>query len=52
MPYPSRLSNDLIRALEHADGNCQTDLFCRLKVNDKLELRCLLDWEIGRLRSL
>src|SRR5438309_5982077 len=41
-------SYDPIRPLEHADWNRQTDLFCRLKVNDKFKLRCLLHRQISR----
>ena len=38
----------LIRPLEHAAWNCQTDLFCRLEVNDEFKLRCLLHRQISR----
>src|SRR5215510_3136561 len=42
------LFNHLIRPLEHADWNCQTDLFCRLETDHKLELRRLLHRQISR----
>ena len=41
-------SYDSIRTLEHAVRNCQIDLFCRLKVDDELKLRCLLHRQISR----
>src|SRR6266508_1406724 len=41
-------SYDPIRPLEHADRNCQTNLFCRLKVDHELKLRCLLYRQISR----
>jgi hypothetical protein len=40
--------NHFIRPLEHADWDCNTDLFCRLKVNNKLKLRRLLHRQISR----
>src|SRR4030095_9194145 len=43
------LTDHLIRPLEHADWNCQTNLLCRLKVNDEFKLRCLLHRQISRL---
>ena len=52
-PHHSRASpNHLIRALKYAVRNCQTDLFCRLKVYDGFKLRCLLDRKIGRFGAL
>ena len=47
-PHFSRLTNHLIRSLKHADGNCETDMFGRLEVYDKFELRCLLNGQVGR----
>ena len=47
-PQGSRLFDHLIRPLQHADGNCQTNLFCRFEVNDEFKLRCLLHWQITR----
>src|SRR5438034_2638463 len=41
-----------IRPLKHADWNCQTDLFCCLKVNDEFKLRCLLYGQIGGFGTL
>jgi hypothetical protein len=41
----------LIRALEHAYWYCQTNLFCRLEVDDELKLRRLLYGQVGRFRS-
>ena len=35
-------SDDLIRPLEHADWNCQTNLFCRFEVDNEFKLRRLL----------
>ena len=43
--------DNLIRPLEHADRNCQTDLFRSLKVNDEFKLRCLLHRQISWIRS-
>jgi len=45
-------SYDPIRSLEHADWNCQSDLFCRLKVNDEFKLRRLLHRQINRFGTL
>ena len=42
------LFNHLIRPLKNAARNCQTNLFCRLKIDDEFELRCLLHRQIGR----
>ncbi len=43
--HASRLTafsfDHLIRPREHVDWNCQTNLFCRLKVDDEFKLRCL-----------
>src|SRR5438128_6749367 len=41
-------SDHFIRPLEHADWNCQTNLFGRLEVNDELKLRRLLNRQISR----
>ena len=38
----------LIRPLEHAVRNCQTNLFCRLQVDDEFKLRRLLHRQISR----
>ena len=38
----------MICPLQHAGGNCQTNLFCRLKVNDEFKLRRLLHRQISR----
>ena len=37
---PSKIGSldHLIRPLEHVDGNCQSDLFGRLKINDNSNL--------------
>jgi hypothetical protein len=37
-----------IRPLKHADWNCQTNLFCCLKVNDEFKLRRLLHRQVSR----
>ena len=42
-------SNHLIRPLQHAAWNCQSDLFRCLQIDDKLKLRCLLHRQISRL---
>ena len=42
------LFNHLIRPLKHAGWNCQTDLFCRFKVDDEFKLRRLLHRQISR----
>src|SRR5919108_5480793 len=47
-PHGSRLLDDLIRLLEHADRNCQTDLFGSLEINDEFKLRRLLHRQISR----
>src|SRR5206468_12008944 len=47
-PHGSRLLDHLIRPLKHADWNRQTNLFCRLKVDDEFKLRCLLHRQISR----
>src|SRR5213594_1632008 len=46
-PLTSSLDH-FIRPLEHVERNCQTNLFCRLKVNDEFKLRCLLHRQISR----
>jgi hypothetical protein len=46
------LPDHLIRSLKHADWNCQTDLIGCLEIDDELELRRLLDWQITRLCAL
>ena len=38
----------LIRPLEDADRNRQTDLFCRFEIDNEFKLRCLLHRQIGR----
>ena len=38
----------LIRSLEHAVRNGETNLFCRFEVYDEFKLRCLLHWQISR----
>jgi hypothetical protein len=38
----------LIRSFQHADWNCQTNLFCRLEVNDEFKLCRLLHGQISR----
>src|SRR3989441_3289459 len=43
-----RLLDHLVSALKHADWNCQSNLFCRFKVNDEFKLRCLLHRQISR----
>src|SRR4029077_3753779 len=47
LPLSSSLDH-LIRSREHFDWNCQTNLYCRLKVNDEFKLRCLLHRQISR----
>src|SRR6266581_3392073 len=42
----------LILSLEHADRNCQTNLFCRPKVDDEFNLRGLLHGQISRFGTL
>ena len=44
--------NDFVRPPQHLLRNRQTDLLCGLEIDDQLELRRLLDRQIGRLRSL
>src|ERR1700754_3513345 len=46
------LLDDLIRPLQHAAWNCQSDLFCRLEVNDEFKLRRLLHRQISRFGTL
>src|SRR5688500_8324726 len=46
---PRASPNDPVSSLEHVDRNSQTNLFCRLEVDDELELRCLLHRQISRL---
>src|ERR1700752_2113820 len=46
--YPGAFLDHLIRPCEQVDWNFQTNLFCSLKVNDKLKLRCLLHRQISR----
>jgi hypothetical protein len=41
-----------VRSRQHIRRNRQADGFGRLEVDDKLELRRLLDWEIGGLPAL
>src|SRR6266566_8053635 len=43
------LLNDPIRLCEHLRRNRQADLFGRLEIDDELQLRRLLDWNIARL---
>jgi hypothetical protein len=43
----SRLPHHFIGSLEHAVRNCQTNLFCRLKVYDEFKLGCLLHRQIS-----
>jgi hypothetical protein len=43
-----RSLDHLIRPLEHADRNCQTDLLRCLQVDDKLKLRRLLHRQVSR----
>src|SRR6266849_5176240 len=45
----SPLLNDPIRLCEHLRRNRQADLFGRLEIDDELQLRRLLDWNIARL---
>src|SRR5262245_7292952 len=45
------LLGHLIRPREHFDWNCQTNLFCRLEVNDEFKLRCLLHRQIRRFSA-
>src|SRR6478672_5480024 len=40
--------NDLIRPLQHADWNCQINLFCSFEIDHKLNLSCLLHRQISR----
>src|SRR6266508_391081 len=49
MPSACCLLDHLIRPLEHADWNYQTDLFRRLQIDDEFKLRCLLHRQISRL---
>ena len=44
-----RSLDHLIRPLQHAAWNCQTDLFGGPEINDELKLRCLLHRQIRRL---
>src|SRR5439155_25740109 len=46
--YSVLSSDDFIRPREHIGWNCQTNLFCRLKVYDEFKLRCLLHRQISR----
>jgi hypothetical protein len=41
-----------IRSGEHLRRNLNADLLCRLEIDHQLELRRLLDGQIGRLGSL
>jgi hypothetical protein len=60
MPTPSSIlllivfvlvsPNYSIRPRQHIWRDHQTDLLCRPEVNDKLELRRLLHWNVGLLR--
>ena len=47
-----RLLYDLVRPVKYGLRNRQTDLLCRLEIDHQLELRRLLDGQIGRLGSL
>jgi len=44
--------NDFIRPRQHVRRNRHADLLRGLKIDDQLELRWLLDWNVGRFRSL
>ena len=46
-PGLRRLTNHLIRPVKHRLRNCQTDLLRRFQIDDKLELRWLLHWQVG-----
>ena len=43
--------DNLIRALQHAVRNCQTNLFCRVEIDDEFKFRCLLHWQISRFSA-
>src|SRR5215470_9396729 len=45
-------SNHFIRPRQYFDWNCQTNLFCRLEVNDDFKLRRLLHGQIAGLCAL
>src|SRR5262245_35738752 len=47
-----RILDHLIRPEQHRLRNRQIECFRRLQIDDKLELRWLLDWEICRPRAL
>src|SRR6478609_1996179 len=51
LSVPSLL-NHLIRPLKHANWNCQTDLLCRLEVNDEFKTSLPAAPAIGRFGSL
>src|SRR5262245_1959180 len=36
-----------MRPLEHPDRYCQSDLFCRLEINNEFKLRRLLHWQVS-----
>jgi hypothetical protein len=46
------LLDDVIRPLKHTDWNYQTNLFCRLKVNDEFKFRHLLHRQVTRFCTL
>src|SRR5438309_8164764 len=45
-------SYDPVRPFQHADWNCQINLFCCFEVNDKLKLSCLLHRQISRFGTV
>src|SRR5215510_1284435 len=47
--YPGAFLDHLIRPRKKLWRKCQPNLFRSLQVDDELELRCLLHWQIGRL---
>src|SRR3989304_8096126 len=49
---PVALLNHFIRPREQFVWNCNTNLLCRLEVNDEFKLHRLLYWKISWLRSL
>src|SRR5215471_17297870 len=48
-PFTSRLSDHLIRPVQHRLRNCETDLFRCFEIDHELELRRLFDREISGL---
>jgi hypothetical protein len=44
-------SDDTIGSSEHIGWNNQSDLLGGFEIDDKLELRRLLDWQVGRFGS-